>query len=317
MKFVRTLDDYNKLKKGEKYEYNCKICGKLTHTSKYSKKRREIQIKFMCRSCAIKLAVKEKYGVDNVFQLKEIKEKSKQTCLKKYGTKSYKQSSKGKEDFIKYSLKKYGTINPFQAEEIKEKSKQTCLEKYGTEYAAQSKVVQSNIEKTMEKKYGVRRALQNKKFIDKAKKTELERYGTFYITSKYKYDNLYFDSSWELAFYIYCKDNELNITREVEPISFIFEGKEHKYTPDFLVNNVLIEIKGEQFFDKNDEFINPYNPNEKELVNEKLKCMKNNNVVILRWKEMKKYIDYINNKYGKNYLNNFKFRKGDDKWQMK
>ena len=57
----------------------------------------------------------------NPTQNADIKNKFKETCLKKYGFK-----------------------NPFQNEEVKNKSKETCLEKYGVEYAMQSSIVQEN-----------------------------------------------------------------------------------------------------------------------------------------------------------------------------
>jgi predicted nucleic-acid-binding protein len=61
-----------------------------------------------------KQAIKEKYGVDNVFSAPDIKIKIKETFQKKYGV-----------------------DNPMQVQEIRDKSKQTCLEKYGVEYPIQ------------------------------------------------------------------------------------------------------------------------------------------------------------------------------------
>ena len=76
---------------------------------------------------------------------------------------------------------------------------------------------------------------------------------------KYLYNNINFDSSWELAYYIWLTDN--NIEFEYQPnISFEYmvNGKIHKYFPDFLINDEYIEIKGNQFFDKDNNLINPY-----------------------------------------------------------
>ena len=126
--FIFTEEEYDKIKKDQKYSFICRDCGKkVINSSKKSKKWREKQLLFLCRGCAIKYSVKNKYGVDNVFQLSEVKEKSKQSCLKKYGASNYKCSETGKEFFKNYSLEKYGTENPFQSEEVKEKSKKTML----------------------------------------------------------------------------------------------------------------------------------------------------------------------------------------------
>jgi len=58
-----------------------------------------------------------------------------------------------------------------------------------------------------------------------------------------------------------------------------------------------------QFFNENDELINPFN---NELNLEKYQCMLDNNVKILREKDIKPILEYINNNYGKNYLKQFK-----------
>lgn len=52
------------------------------------------------------------------------------------------------------------------------------------------------------------------------------------------------DSSYELAFVIYCLDHNIPITRNLQGFEYTFEGLAHKYFPDFIVNNVYIEIKG-------------------------------------------------------------------------
>lgn len=59
------------------------------------------------------------------------------------------------------------------------------------------------------------------------------------------YDNIYFDSSWELSYYIYCKDHNIEIKRCKE--YFLYEAEdnvERKFYPDFIVNSEIIEIKG-------------------------------------------------------------------------
>lgn len=50
----------------------------------------------------------------------------------------------------------------------------------------------------MVERYGVENSMQNHDIQAKAK-------------SSYLYDSMYFKSSWELAFYIYCKDNDLDV----------------------------------------------------------------------------------------------------------
>ena len=77
--------------------------------------------------------------------------------------------------------------------------------------------------------------------------------------SKYFYNNIFFDSAPELAYYIWLKDN--NISFEYHPnVSFKYEhgGRTYIYQPDFKVGNKLIEIKGDHFFKEDGTMQNPY-----------------------------------------------------------
>ena len=73
-----------------------------------------------------------------------------------------------------------------------------------------------------------------------------------------------------------------------KPIYYVFEGKKHPYFPDFKVKNKFIEIKGDGLF--------KYMLIENTQENAKYKCMLENNVEIMKFEEMKPYIEYIENK---------------------
>lgn len=308
--FISSEEEYDKIKKDQKYNFICRSCGKeVINSCKKSKKWREKQLLFLCRSCAIKYSVKNKYGVDNVFQLNKVKEKSKQSCLKKYGASNYKCSEVGKEFFKNFSLEKYGTKNPFQSEEVKKKSKETMLKNYGVDIPLRSEIIKETMKNTCLRKYGVEHPLQFPTFLKKAKKTLLKKYGTaFPAASKFFYDNYNFDSSWELYYYIYCKDKNINIIREPKELHYKYNGHEYIYQPDFLVEDSLVEIKGDYFFENN-KLINPYDRLLDPKAEAKQKCMVDNNILILTSSDILPIIQYVNNKYGKNYINKFRRQK--------
>jgi hypothetical protein len=60
------------------------------------------------------------------------------------------------------------------------------------------------------------------------------------------YDNIWFASSYELAYYIYCKDHKINVIRNKQRFSYLYKNTLHKYTPDFysLDDKIYIELKG-------------------------------------------------------------------------
>jgi len=117
----------------------------------------------------VKKTLLEKHGVENVFQLEEIKEKSKQTKLQKYGDLNYHNIEKMKQT----NLKKYGVEFILSNKSIQEKIKTFKLEKHGNEhYINIEKVKQTNLER-----YGSISALKNKKILDNLKHTNIEKYG--------------------------------------------------------------------------------------------------------------------------------------------
>lgn len=98
------------------------------------------------------------------------------------------------------------------------------------------------------------------------------------------YKGIYCDSSWELAYVIYHRDNDLDIKRCKEQRKYIFEGKEHIYIPDFITDNGIVEIKG--YKTKQWEAKEKYNPDIKVLYKD----------------EIQFYLDYVIKKYGNDYI---------------
>ena len=152
--------------------------------------------------------------------------------------------------------------------------------------------------------YGTINPLQNKEILQKTKR-------------KLYYNNIFFDSKPELAFYIWLKDHKIRFEYHPSLINYEFNGKIYKYEPDFKVFNTLIEIKGLHFFENrnpNCKMINPYHKNKtpeqikiaNELAETKHQFMIKIGVKIIT--NYNKYISYVYNKYGNNYLNKFKVR---------
>lgn len=58
------------------------------------------------------------------------------------------------------------------------------------------------------------------------------------------YKGFFCGSTYELVYYIYCKDHNINIDRNEETFSYQWKGKTHTYLPDFITDEGLIEVKG-------------------------------------------------------------------------
>lgn len=101
------------------------------------------------------------------------KEKSKDTCLLKYGVEHYQQTDEHKEKSKITCMEKYGTSHHSKTEEYKEKVKKTSLERYGVEYYNNRPLA---LETTLSR-YGVNHFSKTDEFIEKCKITSLEKYG--------------------------------------------------------------------------------------------------------------------------------------------
>jgi hypothetical protein len=76
------------------------------------------------RKC--KETVKQKYGVENVFQLEEVKLKIKKTCLENHGDENYRNPKKARETLIE----NHGITSPFCIKEVHQKATKTKWENH-------------------------------------------------------------------------------------------------------------------------------------------------------------------------------------------
>lgn len=96
------------------------------------------------------------------------------------------------------------------------------------------------------------------------------------------YKGYWCDSTYELAYLIYCLDHNISIQRNLERFEYVYNNKIYKYIPDFIVEGQLVEIKG---------YKTP-------LVDIKLQAV-NKPIKILYGKDLDFVFDYIKDKYNK------------------
>jgi hypothetical protein len=169
-------------------------------------------------------------------------------------------------------LEKWGFVSTAQNPIVKEKSKQTCCKKYGVDNYMKTKEAREYFSKN----------------------------GGSHHFCHYSFKGENFDSSWELALWIYAKDHNEEIEREPCFFEYEFDGVTHRYFPDFKYKGKLIEIKGDHLFQK------MMIKNTKNYT--KFLLMKSLGVNILRKKEIQLYLNYVKNTYGKDYLKSFRQR---------
>lgn len=96
------------------------------------------------------------------------------------------------------------------------------------------------------------------------------------------YNGFWCDSTYELAYLIYCLDHNIDIKRNHDRFQYELNGKMYKYIPDFIVDNTYIEIKG-------------YHTT---LVDIKVSCV-SKPIKILEGKDLDYVFQYIKQQYNK------------------
>ena len=273
-----------------------------------------------CKECNhifndINIKINYKYprfcSISCVANNKEINNKKRETCEKKYGkgitNPSQAQCIKDKK--TQTSLKHYGVTNPNKVPEVRRKIEQTCIESYGAKSPFESKQIQEKIAQTNLKNLGVANPFELKSVSIKGLQGRLKKYGSVGGKMKcYSYDGITFDSSWELAVWIYHKDNHIQIERQPIQLHYEMDDSMHIYLPDFRINGQLVEVKGDHLFD---EFGNPIFDH-KHSWKEKYQCMIDNKVIIWRYKDVQPFLEYVSQKYGKDYLKSFRVNKSQN-----
>jgi len=195
-----------------------------------------------------KKAIRKKYGVDNVFLLKEVQKTIKETNLKKYGV-----DNPMKNDEIKklaWHLQSDNTIN---------KIKNTNQKKYGANAYTSTKKGKDTIKKNNLKKYGVTNPAKLNSVKVKTANSNLKKYGFKTNLQIPAFRKKYNGKTSKIETYV-CE--ELNAQHK-----FFYKNKEF----DIIIDNNIIEVDGDFFHPSNisnltftqiSSIINDYQKNE-------------------------------------------------------
>ena len=102
---------------------------------------------------------------------------------------------------------------------------------------------------------------------------------------KGRYKGIWCDSSWESAWVIYHLEHNIKFKRNWQKFEYVYENKTYTYIPDFIKDDMYIEIKGyltERAKQKISQF--PHT------------------LLVLQEKDIQKYIEYVTKKYGNDFI---------------
>lgn len=228
----------------------------------------------------------------------EVREKTKKTCLERYGADSFLKTQNCKDALHQYALahnvahhtqldsvknkmketclKRFGVENASQADIIKIQKKETCQKNFNVDWPGQSEIVKEKIEKTCLKRYGVKNPSQLPEIRSKANK---KRRISCVINHWKTQEELVCVGSYEQAFVEWCNKNEIDFDWQIShkmPDGRVYIIDAFIKTGEFA--NTWVEIKGwlngiglEKW-----KWFHSEHPNDSQLWN--LKRLKNNGV---------------------------------------
>lgn len=115
----------------------------------------------------------QKYGVDNPSKSADVIDKIRSVKIEKYGSTSYNNREKARETCMDL----YGVDNPSKSAEVHAKKQVTLHKNYGVTAPLQSEIIRERAKETCKERYGSEYYARTEDFDDKYRKTCLERYG--------------------------------------------------------------------------------------------------------------------------------------------
>lgn len=247
----------------------------------------------------------EKYGVEEILQLPQIHEKSKQTKINKYKNATYNNQEKSKQT----CLEKYGVNYSFQSDNNKEKAKQTCIEKYGVDNISKSEKNKQKIKNNCFEQYGVYAHTQRPEIRKKISNALINGGSNKAIETKKK-NGTFNSSKYEKDFEQFLIDNNINYKTQYIDERYPFHCD--FYLPD---TDTFIEING--FWTHGKHWFNKNNQDDLNILNMWIEKSKSSNFYKLAIKvwtimDIQKYNCAKNNKlnyitlWNKNDIEQFK-----------
>lgn len=224
---------------------------KNTMDSRYGKNRQLILDKFK-QTCIAK------YGCENPMQNENIKQKTKETNIKRYGVTCTLHNDKVKEKVKKTCLLLYGSENPMQNENIRQKAYNTNIIRYGYKFATKNDMVKEKIKHTNILRYGVENVFQNESIKNKIRNTTLLHYGVCYYSQTQDFSDIIRNKSVFIQQCIYNtkkKNNSFHISNpeklcydylisKYPDIIYQYKSEEYPFNCDFYIpsKNLYIEL---------------------------------------------------------------------------
>ena len=160
------------LKRHDSFEATCEKCGTKYQVNDFRPERLDRYNHILCQPCYAKMLKLERYGDPNYNN----RDKSKTTCIEKYGVENPHQNKDIIAKCENTCLEKYGVTNPNKTKEVRDKIEKTNLERYGTTCSLRNEDVHKKVLNSMNERYGVDYTAESELLRNKMYDTRFKKY---------------------------------------------------------------------------------------------------------------------------------------------
>ena len=176
------ISQLKSLKRHDSFETTCEKCGTKYQVTDFRPERLDRYKHILCQPCYSKMLKLERYGDPNYNN----RDKSKETCIEKYGVENPHQNKDIISKCENTCLEKYGVTNPNKTKEVRDKIEKTNLKRYGATCSLHGEDIHKKVLNSMNKKYGVNYTAESEFLRNKMYDTRLKKYGDKNYTNREK-----------------------------------------------------------------------------------------------------------------------------------
>ena len=163
----------------------------------------------------------KRFGVDNAMKSESLKHKLFQNNIAKYGVKNPASTESVKAKIRETNLIKYGVVAPMQSEEIRSKSRETLIERYGVEHNSRIESVKQIKEDKLEDTVEKMKQTSLKVFLAKHKDIVRVEEKNYICVCPHPECNLCKDRTFSIPKTVYYgrKSNDIESCTHIKPVS--------------------------------------------------------------------------------------------------
>lgn len=185
------ISQLKSLKRHDSFEATCEKCGTKYQVMDFRPERLDRYKHILCQPCYSKMLKLERYGDPNYNN----RDKSKSTCIEKYGVENPHQNKDIIAKCENTCLEKYGVTNPNKTKEVRYKINKTNLERYGATCSLHGEEIHKKVLKSMNERYGVNYAMKSNLLKQRHHESSINNHNGIYHTQTDEFKKIMYEQN--------------------------------------------------------------------------------------------------------------------------